>query len=449
MIYRLGLFLSLVFSFFLCSCQMDMNETDNLRPLPEQGPITTMIELTKYQNIYYVTDDQGSDATGDGSKEKPWATINFALQNIPQVADSKRMAIFISGGDYSKQTILMKEFVDLYGGFSPESWLRDIERFPTVLSGDGKRRVLIGADSSKLDGFIITSGIIRGKGAALFCDGGSMVISNNTFILNKTLGPLNWQPVYWHETAHDGGAIYATNKAALLIKNNLFVKNKTENGRGAAIAMDGHCRGEIINSVFLNNISGLDDPMRSSDGGAVSIFKWCNTNVENNIFLGNRAESSNDGGAMFVALWSSARIRKNIFVDNYSDDDAGAVFIGGQEHRYDSPLDPMPSPEEFYVSIIDNDFIGNHHGGYNSGAMRFTMEARGEFRNNVVAHSNGIYFQRSEVDVINNTILENFLYIDTIIITLESFAHLSEFFVCPVGFDSQVFSYFTQSWIRI
>ncbi|MDZ7765889.1 MAG: hypothetical protein U5K00_15985 [Melioribacteraceae bacterium] len=44
---------------------------------------------------------------------------------------------------------------------------------------------------------------------------------------------------------------------------------------------------------------------------------------------------SNDGGAVFIALWSSTAVKNNIFVDNECGDDAGALFVGGQEHRYD------------------------------------------------------------------------------------------------------------------
>jgi hypothetical protein len=73
----------------------------------------------------------------------------------------------------------------------------------------------------------------------------------------------------------------------------------------------------------------------------------------------------------------------------------------------------LPPKEEFFVSIKENTFLGNHHGGNNSGAMRFTMESRGEFIDNIVALSNGIYFQRSEVNILNNTILENFLFVET------------------------------------
>jgi hypothetical protein len=41
------------------------------------------------------------------------------------------------------------------------------------------------------------------------------------------------------------------------------------------------------------------------------------------------------------------------------------------------------------------------------------MESRGEFSNNVTAFNTGIYFQRSEVAVSKNIIMDNFLFIET------------------------------------
>jgi hypothetical protein len=163
----------------------------------------------------------------------------------------------------------------------------------------------------------------------------------------------------------------------------------------------------------MDNKTGLKDLMRSSDGGAISIFDWCDAKIENNVLIGNRALASNDGGAIFVALWSSAQIKDNIFVANYSDDDAGALFVGGQEHRYDKPLDPLPPADKFFVNIEGNVFIANQNASKNSGAMRFTMESRGNFVNNIVAYNCGIYFQRSEVNVEKNVILDNLLFVET------------------------------------
>ncbi|MCI0494862.1 hypothetical protein L0Z72_07625, partial [candidate division KSB1 bacterium] len=77
------------------------------------------------------------------------------------------------------------------------------------------------------------------------------------------------------------------------------------------------------------------------------------------------------------------------------------------------PLDPLPSEDKFFVRIDSNVFIGNSNPSKNSGAMRFTMESRGRFSHNIVAHNSGIYFQRSEVTIENNVILDDFLFIET------------------------------------
>jgi len=375
-------------------------------------PETEQVQQADYTRIVYVSKN-GQDSEENGPKENPYLTVPFALSQIQNASAENRAAVLISQGEYSGETIELKEYVDFYGGFNEQTWERNLEKFITVLSGGEERRVLIAENNMKLDGFHITRGEIKGKGAALFCDGTSPKISNNIFMDNKTLAPDNWNPKYLHETANDGGAIFGQNEASPTIRNNIFINNKTENGRGAAISFDGRCKPVIIQNVFFSNIAGLDDPMRSSDGGAISIFDWSDAVIDENVFISNRAQSKNDGGAVFIALWSSAKVEYNLFVDSYAGDDAGALFVGGQEHRYDGPLDPIPPKEQFFVIIKNNTFIGNHHGGTNSGAMRFTMESRGEFVGNTVAHNNGVYFQRSEVNVSNNIILDNFLFIET------------------------------------
>jgi len=377
------------------------------------GIENTVVDTTLYQQIYYVSAQKGSDAHGDGSRISPWKSISHALLMMPLHAHHQKAALFVSHGNYNNSTLEMRAGIDLYGGFDENSWIRDIEKYTSVIDGNGKKRLVIAADNCRIDGFQLTGGEIRGKGAAILCAATSPVISNNVFTGNKTLGPAHWNPKYWHETANDGGAVYCTDGAAPRIVNNYFYRNRTENGRGAAIACDNKCRPEISRNVFIANHTGTDDPMRSSDGGAVSVFNRSYAKISGNIFLSNTADASNDAGGLFLALWTSAEITGNIFVDNEAADDAGGLFVGGQEHRYDAPLDPMPSEKDFYVTISDNIFIGNRNSSMNSGAMRFTMESRGEFRNNIVAQNNGIYFQRSEVIVESNIILDNFLFIET------------------------------------
>jgi hypothetical protein len=368
--------------------------------------------MGSYARVLHVSTETGSDQAGDGSAAKPWKSIQHAVSMIEDAAADRKFAIFAAAGDYSGDTLKMKEYVDIYGGFSSQ-WERDILAFRTTLDGEGERRVVIGADHARLDGFEIRDGRIRGTGAAILCQGVSPHLTNNWFVGNQTLGPQPWNPKLIHETANDGGAVYCSEGASPDIQNNLFSGNLTENGRGAAIAMDRKCGGRIANNVFFRNTTGLKDPMRSSDGGAVSIFRWSNPVVENNLFLSNRADSKNDGGGLFVALWSAPRIEDNVFVDNWASDDAGGLFVGGQEHRYDQPLDPLPPADRFFVSIKNNVFVGNRNTSRNSGAMRMTMESRGEFISNVVVNNQGIYFQRSEVAVMDNVILDDFRFIET------------------------------------
>ena len=376
------------------------------------GRDTEGINIDRYKHIYYVS-NRGSDENGEGSKEVPFASLQKAIKMVSAASESDPAAIFVAAGAYVGGPFQMVSHIDLYGGFDPGSWERDIEKNKTVLSGGDRDRVLVAVDHTRLDGFYLINSRFRGNGGAIYCNGTSPEISNNFFFGNKSLGPIPWNPANIHEKAHDGGAIYAENGASPIIRNNIFVGNETENGRGAAIAFFDRCNGVIRNNVFLRNSAGLSDQQRSSDGGAVSVFDWCDTEVTDNLFIGNRALAKNDGGGLFVALWSSARITGNYFFNNEAMDDAGALFVGGQEHRYDVPLDPLPPAEEYYVQVRGNVFMGNRNPSLNSGATRMTMESRGEFSNNLAAFNNGVYFQRSDLAIYNNTIIDNLLLIET------------------------------------
>jgi hypothetical protein len=377
------------------------------------GPTTGDLDLASYDAVYYVSPHRGSDQTGKGSRGQPWQSVNLALAQIRDASSTNRLAVLVSAGAASMDTIQMVEHVDLLGGFSGSDWRRDVRAHRTILSGEGVRRVVVGADQALLDGFVITGGRVRGKGAGLLCEGVSPLVRNNVFVDNATLGPENWNPVQLHETANDGGAVYVAQGAAPIFEHNLFVRNETEIGRGAALAFSGGCVGRVVRNVFLNNVSGTKDPMRSSDGAALSIFDRSSPLIEENLFIGNRALASNDGGGVFIALWSAPKVTRNAFLGNYGDDDGGALFVGGQEHRYDRPLDALPEVADFFVDIRENVLAGNSNRSRNSGAMRFTMEARGRFSNNVLVENTGLYFQRSEVEIAHNTIMDDFRFVET------------------------------------
>jgi hypothetical protein len=375
------------------------------------GPRTTTFDASSYAVIVHVDAGRGSDATGDGSAARPWVSLTRALEQTPPPGG--RLAVLVSQGRYRQPTIALKPRVDLFGGFASPGGPRDLLRFATVLDGDDAHRIAIAADDVQLDGLQFTHGRVRGKGAALLIDGVSPKVTNCVFAANRTLLPSAWDPPQLHLTAHDGGAVMCLNAAAPLFEHCLFFDNATECGRGGALACDRGAQPRIRACVFANNRAGLDDPMRSSDGGAVSFFDRSGGEFTGNLVVANRALSRNDAGGLFVALWSAPRIAGNTIVGNYGDDDAGGLFLGGQEHRYGVPLDEIPPADRFTIVVEKNLFAGNANSARNSGAMRVTMESRARFTDNVVAeNAGGFYLQRSEIVAERNTIWQDWRFLE-------------------------------------
>ncbi|MSU48235.1 MAG: right-handed parallel beta-helix repeat-containing protein [Opitutus sp.] len=380
------------------------------------GPQSPPVDLSRYAQVRYVDARRGDDIAGNGSREKPWASLPHALEQSSVPAAGQRVALLVAAGRYTPPTFALKPRVDLFGGFASAggaALTRDIYAHATVLDGGEAQRIAFGADDVRIDGFHFVRGRVRGKGAALLCDGVSPTIANCIFTQNRTLIPQPWAPAQLHETAHDGGAIFITNGAAPRIEHCYFYDNTTECGRGAAIAADRRAAPRIVASVFANNRSGLDDPMRSSDGGAISFFDWCAGEVTGCVVSANVSLARNDAGGIFVALWSAPRIADNVFTANNGGDDAGALFIGGQEHRYDAPLDSYPPADKFNVLIERNVFVGNTNSSKNSGAMRVTMESRATFRDNLITENQGgFYLQRSEIVAERNTVWQDWRFVE-------------------------------------
>ena len=387
------------------------------------GPQTTPINLDAYTQILHVS-PTGDNTTATGTTSAPYATLTAALA---AANTNTKTAILIAAGTYPTHNLTLPPNTDLYGGFDPTStdWTnnRDIQAHPTILDAQGEHRVLTIAATAtsasttdatnRIDGLHIRGGLVRGPGGGILIDGASPVLTNNVFTGNSTLTPEGWAPKYLHETAHDGGAIYCRNGGAPEIRNNLITENGTETGRGGGIAFDHNCDGLIADNAIIYNVAGPADKMRSSDGGGISIFNSSSPEITGNVVLGNWALSNNDGGGIFVAYWSSAKVRDNVIVANFGKDDGGGLFVGGQEHRYDRPFDPMPSAEDFFVEVAGNRFFGNTNDSGNSSALRITMESRGRVEGNVAALNGGFYLQRSELEVVDNTILEDTLLIET------------------------------------
>lgn len=384
------------------------------------GPQTTEVVMdgyrdrNQYHETRYVSVNTGSDATGDGSQTKPWSSIAHALEQISDARLSRRYALLVASGAYAEGELFLKEFVHLYGGFDPASWQRDIRKHVTTIDGKGGNRLFTAASHSKIDGFQLVNGEVRGNGGAILCNGTSPVISNNTFRNNRTLGPEPWDPEFIHEIANDGGAVAAINGGAPLVLSNLFFENTTEIGRGGAIGAHNHSAPRILYNVFIDNAAGTNDPKRSSDGGAISSSFYSDADIFYNVIVNNKSLSRNDGGGIFSEMWSSLHIAGNIILGNHSDDDGGGIYLSGSVHHYITEHEPKLPSERYFNYLVGNIIAGNTltSGGV-SGAFRFTYFTRLLYKNNIsFSNHGGLDFRRTDVIAEDNLVFENMVIRD-------------------------------------
>jgi hypothetical protein len=245
------------------------------------------------------------------------------------VADRGTVAVLVAEGVYRSSPIRLVSGVHLFGGFDPVTWERNIQTNRSILDGEEKHRVLIGADDATVDGFIIKGGKVRGHGAGLFCNQVSPTVTNNTFIGNHTVEPEDYSHDHdrRRQRGHDGGAIGLVDYSNPVIHHNLFIGNTTGVGYGAAISARDDCIPQIGYNVFWNNICGTTDNSitRSSNGGAIGLLNSSRAGIFHNLFVGNEAQGGSDGGAIFCEYFSWPEIRWNVFLGNYAADDGGAL----------------------------------------------------------------------------------------------------------------------------
>ena len=308
---------------------------DSVGPQEPVGPRTEPVNLSDYSHIIYVSISTGSDATGNGTKAYPYATPNYALSKITDAGFMRRYAVFVAGGEYAlSQSVSLKDWIDLYGGFNPTSWERDIDSYVTVLDGlNAIYHVVIGADHSRIDGFTITGGnaigqsnnyenrgggilsiqkiititnncitenTANGSGGGIYCYEGTTTISNNEISGNAANG--------------SGGGIYC-NGGTPTISNN-EISGNAANGDGGGISCE-----YGTPTIMTNEVSG-----NTSNGSGGGIY--CNQGtptISNNEISGNTAHSS---GGIYCSS-NNLIASGNKISYNTAQEGGGGTFGGG------------------------------------------------------------------------------------------------------------------------
>jgi len=405
------LFIALIFT-ALCTLVYGQNPVRNISKI---GPSTEKVDKNNYAEIFYVSQNTGSDEKGDGSRETPWKTIVNAFNKVNNELENHVIALFVAEGVYSGSTIEMRRFIELFGGFNSKTWERDIYQNATILDGENARRVILGADSSKIDGFTITNGFSNSHGGGILCDDTAPIISNCFIVNNFADKPDNFNNTRIHQQGNNGGGIACLYNATPVIKNNLFYNNKTSIGDGGALSfygwvrkrhgtdrriennfMVGYVRPVVKNNVFIENISGADDlnRTRSSNGGAISCSNEARPIIENNIIVSNRAKGNSDAGGIYAEYFSYPTISSNWIVGNVSDDDGGGIYIMRQSHAL----------------VTDNFIAGNWTIGNGVGGIRLSKEGRATITNNILVNNltgGAVECVDSYMEMKNNIVMYN------------------------------------------
>lgn len=364
-----------------------------LFPCPCWPQVTTTIPLDDYQQVRYVSISTGSDIEGDGSMEKPWKTLQWAMNNILDVSSTNQYAVLVASGTYTASVdpvMTITSHVHTFGGYSPDEWKRDINNNRTVIDGENARRCVFLKSNTGLDGFTITRG--RSKdGAGLASEYMSAAIISNNFIINN------------HATYSGGG--FACSGA--IVKDNLIADNYAANTGGGVVASTNIV---LDDNMIVNNRS-------NESGGGVTLRYIYSCTVSNNIISDNYAVV--EGGGVYC-VDSSADLVRNTIINNTAKESGGGVYclsssfhgrnntIKGNESRFGGGFCFVESGSQYLINnIIEGNSAFAEGGGIFSKYSGFTLIGNAIRNNDTKDYGGGIYCVSSSARISGNKIANN------------------------------------------
>ena len=266
--------------------------------------------------IIYVSED----GTGDGSS---WANATNKLQYASVLSSGGSTKVWVKKGTYYGDTtdtegaFNVSKYNRIYGGFNGDEApdydlsLRDFEKNPTILDGQGARRVLMqdqaftSASMAIWDGFILQNGN-TGTGAGAYLN--NYVTLNNCTIINNTAS-MYGGGVYINST---GGTSHVT------LHNCRIMDNTASMGGGVCDRIGA----SYTNCRISNNIA-------STKGGG--IYLYINTEpVFKNCILSNN--TAKNGGGMYARGKFTAY--NCDFVMNLATESIGGVYHENSHNKY-------------------------------------------------------------------------------------------------------------------
>jgi len=315
------------------------SETCNVDVLVTDGRGESVVKniTISVRNVWYADDSAAGSNNGTS-----WDDAFTVVQDAMDAATSEEV-IWVAEGTYTnasgiatREVLLMKDGVEVYGGFiANENSLSERGNpadNPAVLDGENlSYHVVVSASDARLDGFTVTRG--NASGADPNDRGGGMynylhinlVVANCTFrdnsgtigaaMFNESLVPTIINCVFTNNSATSvAGAIYNL-LSSPVITNCVFYSNSAESLGGAIVNEESLPL--YINCVFAGNSAILN-------GGAM-LDSDSNSTLTNCIMWGNYAPTG-----PVVSVYSTTIGDPYTLTISYSDVQGGqaSVFVG-------------------------------------------------------------------------------------------------------------------------
>lgn len=223
----------------------------------------------------FVSAEDGSDVSGDGSEKNPYASISKAVKNALNYS-----IIYVSKGNYNESGIMINKNLTLVS----------LNPGKTVIDACSSQLFNISEHSTfSISGFSIKNAHNVDGGSA-FVNNGRLII-NSTVISNSSSFFDNSHPVFDHDiTYSDDGDL-----------KEAYTVDCRKTGMGGAILNNGEL--EINSSAFFNNLGHY--------GGAIANFG--KISIESSAFYSNLGVH---GGAIFSNTTSPMDVKNTEFNNN-------------------------------------------------------------------------------------------------------------------------------------
>ena len=331
----------------------------------------------------------GSDETGDGSEENPFATIQ---KGVDVAIDMD--TIYVSNGTYEGGIVISDKAISLIGESREETKINQPISSPQISI------INCLEDTTRVDNFIIKHGSSN-NGGGIYSYGSTVAIDNVDFEENSS--------------SNNGAAIKSI-ESTVKVQNSIFNLN-TCNLLGGAIYVGPLTTCEIYNSSFDNN-EALWGGAIATVGGGKLLVEGCN--ISFNTASGNNPNPNENyptfgGGGGIYQEWSdSLEIYDSEITNNTAATGAGggiAVYLSDDVTINNIVLSDNSSSGPNYPSggggaafyradnvLFENSTIANNVSNHNSGGGIFLGSESGQA--SIVVHAT---FNR--LTIVNNSAL--------------------------------------------